>query len=934
MTTVRSHVEMPRQGRTMRGRECEWNATMTLIRAAHTGHSHVLLIEGEAGTGKSLLLTKAACTSAALGFSTATGGAWEFGDVAPLEPLLSALVGLAVVCDAGPGNWPGRRLRIIEEVRATLERRGGEGPVLVSLDDLQRADPATLTAIRTLTRELASCPVVWLLARCTTGRAIEADRLFDLLERDGAMRVTLAPFDDTTVREVVIDSLGAVPDPDLLALASETGGNPALLTELLSGLRDEGAVQVTDGHACLVTPRIPERIRADIRHRLDRVSPATRHLLSVGATIGRSFCLEDTAEALGTTPAALLPELDEAFTGGFLVATPEDLAFRNGLLWRVVTDAVPGPVRRALHRQIGDLLMERGGSAVPAAASHLMQGVRVGDARALAGLDRAVGEVLLMSPRAAAALAAHALRLTDPTEPAWPARTVTAVRALSMAGRLEEALDLVDSALMTPLPGETSVRLRCLRSAILPLTGRTAEAATEASTVLAIPGLSGELRDEAELVLLNAQAGMGDDTGARERAERIVSAADGHGDALLTGALITLALSDWGSGRLTDGLRFAREAVRRARSADARRLHPRMILAMLLIDVLRLEEARAVMASAGEEAEMTGHLAWAAAPAVLRARMHLAAGRFHAAAAEAEAGLAITSDLGPHVLTSSTLSVLATATLRVGDLHAAHRYAEGDRPPLCHCASPYADARLLLARAQVTVAREGAPAAAETIGRLCDDLATHRWTLIGEPTAAPWLVRTALALGDRARAEAVVAAMDRLAGDHPVFTGIGATAAHARGLLDRDRPALERAAADHADPWARASAAEDLGMLIAEEGPARRRDAVAGLDVALGTYTALGAARDAARVRRRLRRLGIRRRHWNQADRPVSGWASLTDTERSVSVLVAQGLTNRQVADQLFMSAHTVAFHLRHIFRKLDVASRVELTRLTLEADT
>ncbi|MCO6010775.1 LuxR C-terminal-related transcriptional regulator [Actinoallomurus purpureus] len=935
MATVRSRSEKTGPGRTMRGRERAWNSVMNLMRAEPAGRSPVLLIDGEAGTGKSLLLAKAAAAAAALGFSIATGGVREFADVAPFEPLLSALVGLAAVCDGGASGRPGRaRPRSIEEIRSTLEGHGDEGPVWVSLDDLQRAGPATLTAIHTLTRQPTSRPVVWLLARCTTGRAVEADRLFDLLERDGATRLTLPPFDDTTVREVVIDTLGAVPDPDLLTLASEAGGNPALLIELLSGLRDEEAIRIADGHVRLVTPRIPVRIQSDIRHRLDRVDPATRHLLSVGAIIGRSFSPEDAAEVLGTTPAALLPRLDEAFSAGFLVATPDELAFRNGLVWRVVTDRMPAPIRRALHRQVGDLLMERGGSAVPAAASHLMQGVRGGDARALTGLDRAVTEVLPASPRAAAALAAHALRLTDSAEAAWPARTLAAVRALSTAGRLREALDLVDSALMTPLPGDTSVRLRCLRSAILRLTGRTAEAATEATTVLAVPGLSGELHDEAELALLNAQAGTGDDAGARERAERIMSAADGHGDALLTGALITLALADWDSGRLTDGLRLAREAVHHAKSADARGLHPRMTLAMLLIDVRRLEEARAVMASTGEEPETTGHLAWAAAPAVLRARLHLAAGRFDDAAAEAEAGLAITSELGPHVLTSTTLSVLATARLRAGDLNAAQGYVGGDRPSLCHCGSPYAEARLLLVRAQIMVAREGVAAAAETVGRLCDDLATHRWALISEPTAAPWLVRTALTLGDRARAERVAAAMDRLAGDHPVFASVGVTAVHARGLLDRDRSALARAAAEHADPWARASAAEDLGTLIAGEGPALRRDAVAGLDMALTAYTDLGAARDAARVRRRLRRLGIRRRHWSQADRPVSGWASLTDTERSVSELVAQGLTNRQVADQLFMSVHTVAFHLRHIFRKLEVASRVELARLTMEAAT
>jgi DNA-binding CsgD family transcriptional regulator len=71
--------------------------------------------------------------------------------------------------------------------------------------------------------------------------------------------------------------------------------------------------------------------------------------------------------------------------------------------------------------------------------------------------------------------------------------------------------------------------------------------------------------------------------------------------------------------------------------------------------------------------------------------------------------------------------------------------------------------------------------------------------------------------------------------------------------------------------------------------------------------------------------------HWSRSERPVSGWASLTDTERSVAELVAQGLTNPQVADQMFISPHTVKFHLRQVFRKLAIGSRVELARLAVE---
>jgi DNA-binding CsgD family transcriptional regulator len=63
----------------------------------------------------------------------------------------------------------------------------------------------------------------------------------------------------------------------------------------------------------------------------------------------------------------------------------------------------------------------------------------------------------------------------------------------------------------------------------------------------------------------------------------------------------------------------------------------------------------------------------------------------------------------------------------------------------------------------------------------------------------------------------------------------------------------------------------------------------------------------------------------------VSGWASLTETEQEVAGYVAEGMTNRQVAERMYLSRHTVDFHLRAIFRKLVVASRVELTRVVLE---
>jgi DNA-binding CsgD family transcriptional regulator len=195
------------------------------------------------------------------------------------------------------------------------------------------------------------------------------------------------------------------------------------------------------------------------------------------------------------------------------------------------------------------------------------------------------------------------------------------------------------------------------------------------------------------------------------------------------------------------------------------------------------------------------------------------------------------------------------------------------------------------------------------------------------------LARTALAVGDGELAASAARTAQALADAHPQLQALAAAAAHSQGLARRDPALLAEAAARHPDPWARASAAEDLGVLHAGHGD--RDQAIRHLKEALGGYRLVGADRDQARIRRRLRKLGIRRRHWStQPDRPVTGWDSLTDTEQAVATLVAEGLNNNQVAARMYISTHTVAHHLRQSFRKLGIASRVELTRIVIEERT
>ena len=75
----------------------------------------------------------------------------------------------------------------------------------------------------------------------------------------------------------------------------------------------------------------------------------------------------------------------------------------------------------------------------------------------------------------------------------------------------------------------------------------------------------------------------------------------------------------------------------------------------------------------------------------------------------------------------------------------------------------------------------------------------------------------------------------------------------------------------------------------------------------------------------------MRRRHGASEQRPAAGWASLTDIEQATARLVAEGLTNQRIANQMFISTQTVAFYLRRVFRELDISSRVDLARIALE---
>ena len=208
----------------MWGRDAEWRLVDGLLRDAERGCGGVLLVDGEQGIGKSLLLREAIGEAAARGFSLAAGAEDQLGRVIPFFALRTALrEPFAELTAKQHPDQPDAPAWRISQLQAYLEQWSAAAPVLVALDDLQWASPATQLALRMLPGQLARYPIAWILAQSDPQRE-NAEFLFRVLERDGATRVTLASLSDDAAARLVSDTFGAPPDQSLLALIGGAAG--------------------------------------------------------------------------------------------------------------------------------------------------------------------------------------------------------------------------------------------------------------------------------------------------------------------------------------------------------------------------------------------------------------------------------------------------------------------------------------------------------------------------------------------------------------------------------------------------------------------------------------------------------------------------------------------------------------------------------------
>ena len=938
MTAVRAiQAETLASSTPLRGREPELGTIGERIAAARSSAGSVLIVAGEPGLGKTRLLEEASRMAERTGVRFAYAAAEPTESVVPLGVLMAALFdGDEPLLDRSAiGALSARRDQrywLLQELGSLLEEAALAGPVGICLDDLQWADSGTVAALRALPRRLASVPIVWIGALRPGQASAELRAALAELHERGAERVDLRPLDDAAVAEVATDIVGAEPTPELLEVTESAKGVPFFLKELLFGLVEEGLVRPDRGMVQLVEARLPARVRESMTQRLDRLSDAARRTALVASVLGRDFSFEDLALMREVSPGGLLDPVEELTRAGILVETSTGLAFRHDITRQAVLDSLPASARRALERQAVEVLLSGGALPVEVAAQ-LAASAEPGDEAAVATLRQAAQALASSDPDAAADLSQRALELTPEDGSGRAGLIAETALLLHATGRAEDGRVLVDGALRTTLSPEEEAEVRLSIAGMLAL---SPEVRAEAGRLaLGLPNLPSQLRAQhlARRVHNLLAAGRPDEALAMlPEATEIVDRADEKG------ATFALDLAKGGlayaAGAFESSLRQIEAAAGLGRSTGevARRFLSAEWAAELLVVLDRMEEAFQLSDALLQTAER-GRQAWEVRLIEsFRARVFLMVGRlFDSSAILEDRFSAEGAEFIVGVQDAAALLAFGEAALHTGNDREARQATEIASRLLAYDV-PGVKRQAMWLLALDALAR-GRPSAARA--HLCGLGEEERLSLLPlfplDVTDEVHMARIALATGDDELAVAARTSAEGRARLNPGVASIAGAAAHVRGLIDDDTGDL-RDAIRHFErgprPIALASALEDRGVALARRGD--RDEAVATLERALRLWAQTRASRDETRVRGRLRELGVRRRLVSPK-RPEKGWEGLTKSELAVVLLVAEGMTNRQAARQLYVSPHTVSTHLRHAFSKLGVNSRVELARIAIE---
>jgi DNA-binding CsgD family transcriptional regulator len=901
------------------GRDREVEALRASIARAAAGHSQVVLIEGEPGIGKSRLVATACEHARADGFEVLVGVCDDLAAPRPFAALLAAL-GVSSdadthdAADAGSTN-PGMEYRVVEALGAHVERLAERASLLLAIDDLQWADASTLVALRSIARRVSTLPVLLLGAFRAGHRVAELHRVTDDLLRGGSTRLLLGPLDEASVASLVTNVLDASPSESLLERVRGASGNPLFVIEYARSNQAGGHAGESDSAA---------EFRMIVLRRLATLGDATSDALRMAAVLGSTFSPADLAVATGRSIVDLTPSLQQAVASSILEDRGDALAFRHALVRDAIYEQVPLSIRRQLHREVGRALAAAGSDALTV-GHHLALGAQDEDAEAVEWLRRAARDVAPRSPASAVELLERAGNLLGPASPDRDALLAERAVALAWSGRLAEAAELGKEVLDRRPAPDVAGPLRCGLVYALMWQGKPAEALRHAAL-----GDDDEI-GERDAALLLAEAAMASlfafdfpTAAAQARAARDAAERLGHEPALCH-ALSVQTWIELFAGRITEAAEVGLEAVAiadRSASGEANLAHPRFFVAQPLGVVQGIEAGAEMLRSGLRIAERLG-LAWSFP--LYHNRLGAFAfitGDWDTAIAECETALAVADEVGLHVASVAVSAAwLAAMQLHRDDIEAAER-------TMAIAMSKFAEEGPQLGIGVINWARA---LVHEARGEIDEALALLEaaWELYqaGGPVTDPWStmfhLRLRVAIGDLQGAARLLPA-DLAAGTDGTQNGAGHV--RMRGLVEQDPDALVRAVALAREEQRNldlAEACEDAALVLAAAD--RLAEAIPFWDEAVEVYEHLGAIRDIARVSAQLRQHGVKRGTRRRHVRATSGWESLTATELKVVGLVAQRLSNPEVAERLFISRHTVESHLKNIYRKLGLSSRSAL---------
>jgi DNA-binding CsgD family transcriptional regulator len=923
------------------GRDDEMALLASCVREVAAGQGRTVLVEGEPGIGKTALVRTACAEATQLGCQVFWGAGDELGQTLPLSPFLDGLrtrepipsprretIVALLRGELSSGRGEDVTAALAEQLLALADELCAAKATVLVIDDLQWADQASVGLWERLARSARHRPLL------LVGMMRPVPQREDLLAlrhtAELAARLQLDALPETHVTDLVAALAGGKPASELLRLADGAAGNPLYLTELVGALARSSSLTVTEaGVAELTRDSAPDSLSEAIADRLRFVSGRVREVLRAAALLGVDFVVPDLATVLGRGVADLIPAVDEACAAGVLTESGHGLAFRHPLIRTALYEEMPGPVRAAWHREAGHALAEAGASADRVARQLLAAVSGSADTEpveewTLRWLAGTAPLLIGQAPRAAAELLRHAVTRSPVRSAQHDNLVCRYAEALYRVGDAAEGERVASRALADIVERDLVVDLHWTLAQCRSFTGRHEESLSALDQALGYPGISAGHRAR----LLVATARTHRDLGQVEKAAQVAAAAlteaTNAADSWATGwALHVLTVVAMMQARMGDALTLFDRALTETQG-DPTLTDLRVLLqvnkAVTLGDLDQYEGAFIAARQAQELADRAGLTVRRAQAHCCLAELLFNSGQW--AEALTEVGV-VPEDTKDPAVACCDHGIAAVISFHRGDTSAAQQHLAA--------AAPHAEqignrvvAALTLARSLDAEQSGDLPRALDSLTAGLDNDAEELDEI--EDLLAD-AVRLAIKLGNAGTARTLSDHTAGLARDSQV-PHRQAGALFCRGLLDRDAGLLLQAADRYREasrPLQGAQALEAAaGVFLDRDERAPARTAFTG---ALDLYTALGAARDVARLQARFRAHGIRRAPRVKHRKARRGWDSLTPTEVKITQMVAQGLSNPQIAAKLFLSRRTVGTHVSHILSKLDVNSRIDIAR-------